>query len=873
MIWCLLWLVYAPQSIELVVVDGDAKPLAGVRVLWADGEALTDGQGRVTLLLAPASYSLTLIKPGYLTVTRKVVVVNDSEMQIVMQPAPASFGEELVVIGNRVERTALETPAPVDVFRGEDITQTGATELGRALQAMAPSFHLATSTISDGTDSVRPMTLRGLGPDQTLVLLQGKRRHHSALVHVNGSVGRGSAGVDLNAIPSSAIDKIEILRDGASAQYGSDAIAGVINLSLRSKPGTRVQSQWGETYEGDGETVQLGLSHGMNWGDGFFLVAAELRNREATNRAGLDPRQQYRALPDGAPDPREMTIDRLNHRYGDADSDNTYFFLNGSRPFSAGTFYLFGGLSQREGESGGFFRRALDARTVPEIHPDGFLPLIQTDVDDFSFGVGFKTVWRGSQLDFSLTSGENQFDYHVANSNNVSMGPNSPTEADAGGLALQETTLNLDGVSFGEAGGLGALTFAYGLEWRRENYQIKAGEPASYIDGGFPDQFGGTASPGIQVFPGFRPSNEVDEDRDNLGLYGQFSVQPKEKWETSLALRYEDLGDFGDNLSGKLASRYELTDHTALRGALSTGYRAPSLHQVYFNNTSTQFVFDNQTGGLIPFEVGTFRNDSAVATGLGIPQLKPETSQHLSLGFTARPRPNLQMSLDFFAINIDERIVLSGLFRSETENGQPVDGPIGSVLNPLGVAAAQFFTNAVDTETRGADLVVSYVPPAWRGLQMETNFSANWSKTEVVGEVKTPGALAGLGETLFDRIERERIESAQPRVSYDLNLNLRHRWGDLHLHSHYYGSVKTVESAANPDLDQTFSGKWITDLDLGRKFGKSWRINLGAQNIFDVYPDRNRDEISFNGIFPYPRRTAPFGFNGGSYYLRLEAQF
>jgi len=875
--------------IKGVVKDSEnGKTISGafVLVIGSQKTAATGGNGQYLVKVNPGSYQLLATATGY-TAVERTVVVKDGETVISsfsLKQGMAQFGEELVVLGSRTSRTAIQSPVPIDVLTSQEIKQVGMTETSRALQFLAPSFNHSTSTISDGTDIVRPSTLRGLGPDQTLVLLNGKRRHNSALVHVNGSIGRGASGVDLNAIPPSAIGQMEVLRDGASAQYGSDAIAGVINVGLKRAAGTEVNFYGGETFEGDGDTLQVSLNHGWVFMErGFLHITAEYRDRGNTNRAGLDPRQQYDLLPNGDLHPNETSFDRLNHRYGDADSENVYFFLNGGIPIGEnGELYFFGGVSQRDGESGGFYRRSLDNRNRPEIHPDGFLPLINTEVDDRSFSVGFKTLLGAWSLDTSATMGGNSFNFNISNSLNASVGNNPSmlsdevqaaltgvsdfTRADAGSLHFNQTTLNLDLAGRADLGDL-AVNMAFGLEWREDNYEIEAGDALSYIDGGLLDQHGtGPAPPGIQVFPGFRPSNEVDESRDNLGLYIELDSNLTDHFLVNAAVRYEDYSDFGDNLSFKLATRIELSKIFSLRGSASTGFRAPSLHQYNFNNTSTQFVTDDVTGQLVPFEVGTFRNGSEVTNALGVPALEEETSQSFSLGLTARPMKQFQITIDAFKIDIDDRIVVSGQFQASNPD-------IGALL-PDGVNSAQFFSNAIDTETEGVDVVMAYIHALASGAKLRATMAANWNQTEVVGNVRTPARLASYDATIFDRIERERMETAQPRNAANLGLNYTRSAFAYNLRFNYFGSVKTVESN-NPDAgrDQVHSGEILTDLNLSYTLRDSFTIQLGGNNIFDIKPDEQIAANSFNGIFPYSRRTAPFGFNGGLFYLRLGYTF
>jgi iron complex outermembrane receptor protein len=676
-------------------------------------------------------------------------------------------------------------------------------------------------------------------------------------VHVNGSIGRGTAGVDLNAIPPSAIDRIEILRDGAAAQYGSDAIAGVINVILKEGTGkTSIDLTAGQHYEGDGETLQAGVNHGWEIGDGgFFNVTAEVRNRGFTNRAGLDPRQIYARLPDGSLDPREANYDRLNHRYGDAESENVYLFFNGEIPSSDGGFYFFGGISERDGESAGFNRLPGQSRTNIFLHPDGHLPLINTTVDDTSLSIGYRgSIGDSWSYDAGVVRGENEFNFLISNSANTSFGAASPTSADAGTLKFDQTTFNLD--LFGT---IGKSFVAAGFEYREDGYRIVAGEPVSYEHGGVPNQFGGVSPAGIQVFPGFQPVNEVNASRDSVAVYGDVEIPVSDKLLVGLAARFEDFSDFGTTVDGKLTGRYEVSDTFALRGSVSTGFRAPSLHQSNLANISTQFV--DVGGVLTPVEVGTFRNPSPLTTVLGVPTLTEETSTSSSFGFTARPKDNLSITADVYSIDIDDRIVLSGRFST----GIPQVAPL---LDSIGVGAGQFFVNALDTETEGLDLVIAHSSKVGEG-KVDLTGAFNWTSTNI-RDIKTPPLLAGLGETLFNEIERVYIQEAQPHQHY--NLSARYSKGGFSgiVRANYFGKVASTESTADPARKQVFAGKWLTDVDLSWKFGGSYKLHIGANNIFDTYPDENIPSNSFNGIFVYPRRTAPFGFNGGYYYTRLS---
>jgi iron complex outermembrane receptor protein len=832
--------------------------------------------------------------------------------------------DELVTLGSRgaKQRSVIDSAVPVDVFSAETLRGAGQTETSRMLQMAAPSFNFSTSTISDGTDIVRPATLRGMQPDQTLVLVNGKRRHTTALMHVNGSIGRGTAGVDLNAIPPSSIARIEVLRDGAAAQYGSDAIAGVINIVLKDQTGSIDPFlQVGSTYEGDGDQAVVSINAGFPVGEGFINLTGEYRNRDATNRAGPDPRQQYNFTEQvlGAPqladsdgdgisdtggtctiDPRESSFDRLNHRYGDPDSENIYFTWNAGFPIGGDTFeiYTFGTYASREGESGGFYRRNYDGRSIPSIHPNGFLPLINSEVDDISAGLGLKGGTSGGNwiYDASVTYGENEFEFIINNSNNVAIGPaNSPTSARAGTLTTDLIVANLD---FSNAFDIAAgSSLSYGLEWREDGYKITPGEFASYAGptttptATAPNQYGGTPAAGIQVFPGFQPTNAVDVDRDAWAVYGDFEIDVFESWMVDFAVRYEDYSDFGDTTNFKIATRWNVIDTFALRGSASTGFRAPSLQQQFFNNTSTQFV---TVGGVanVPTEVGTFANSSAVVQqGFGIPQLKEEESTNLSGGFTWAPTDAFSLTMDGYFIAVDDRVVLSGRFTAESvgNDGNACDGdpnpatsncPIRAIVEPNGVNSAQFFSNAIDTETSGVDLIIDY-NFEWNGGLYGMNAGMNWTNTSVT-QIRIPTTLInspGAENTLYSRQEVIWMESGQPKDHYILTGTYAKNKLSALLRGNWFGEVTSTESPATACestgtcLDQTFGGKWLIDARVGWSFSDRFEVAGGVDNIFDSVPDQQTSATNNSGIFPYSRRTTPFGFNGAFYYLNLNMSF
>jgi iron complex outermembrane receptor protein len=808
--------------------------------------------------------------------------------------------EAVAVLGTRgEERTVISAPVPIDVISSAEIRTMGRVETAQAIQAVAPSFNFPRTSIADGTDHIRPATLRGLAPDQTLVLLNGKRRHSSSLVNVNGFIGRGSAAVDLNAIPASMIERIEILRDGAAAQYGSDAIAGVLNIVLkRNAPGeiTTTLGQHFTTYNRrdaspqpdiiagertarDGELLQVAANRGFSWGSsGYLFIGGELRDRGETNRSLPDPRRQY-----FVGDARNNNPPQINHRQGDGYMHDVGGFFNAGNStakFGGGDYYAFGGLSKRYGDAAGFWRRPFDDRTVRQIYPDGFLPVIQSDIWDGSLAAGVKGSTLGWQWDLSNTFGVNSFAFSVANSANVSLGPSSPTKFEAGTLGFRQNSTNLDILREFAAPWSAPLKVAFGGEFRHEKYRIEEGEPDSYRNGGTPvlnpdgtPRLGSNGLPvpaalGAQVFPGFRPSDAVNEGRSNIAGYVDLESNVLPSLLVSLAGRYEDYSDFGSTTNGKAAARLEVSDRLAVRGAVSTGFRAPSLHQQYFSSTATNF------NAGIPFDVRTFPVRTTEAQILGARDLTPEKSKNYSAGFAFEPTRALSVTVDQYWIKIDDRIVFS-----ENFTGAAVQ-TLFEQRGLTGVTGGRFFTNAIDTRTTGLDVVANYGHRFQDGGIARLTTGYNQSKTKVTWVASTPTALSAFQESLFGRVERARIESGQPSNSLLLAATYDWKQVGLTLRSRRYGPVTSYGTPANGSLDQTFSPQWITDVAGSYTLLRGLRLSVGVDNLADIYPDRNNNPGNYItestggnanfGIFPYSGIT-PFGFNGRFVYVRMSA--
>jgi iron complex outermembrane recepter protein len=872
------------------VVGEGGEPLAGATVSVTGQQigAVARGDGSYRFMVRPGRYEIRARLIGYAPARDSIVVTagGTTSQDFELRRAATNL-EAIAVTGTRGEaRSVINSPVPIDVLSAADIKSTGRTETAQILQQLAPSVNFPRASISDGTDHVRPATLRGLAPDQALVLVNGKRRHTGALVNVNGSVGRGSAAVDLNAIPASMIERIEVLRDGAAAQYGSDAIAGVVNIVLKTTGPGEISSTLGQTSEGDGAVAQGAVDGGMSSPRGsYFHAGAEYRGRGWTNRSLGDPRPQSFAEA-SAGTIRDNATGPVNHRQGDAATTDYVGFFSGGYNFqSGGEAYAFGGLGHRRGQAAGFFRRAQDDRTVRALWPNGFLPIIQSTILDGSLGLGLRGARNGVRYDLSTVYGRNTFDFDVLHSNNVSMGNASPTDFYAGQLGFDQSTTNLDLFREFRLTETMPLRVGVGGEYRRDGYKIKAGDEASYLNGGqtILDASGNpTTRPGAvgsQVFPGFTPQNATNVSRGNTSAYVDLETDITESLLLNAAGRYENYSDFGSTTNGKLAARYTIIPQVVLRGALGTGFRAPSLGQSYFQSTATNFI------GGVPKDVLTLPVEGADARALGATSLRPEKSRNYSLGVALAPLPTLGLTVDYYQITIDDRIVLS-----ENFVGPQIENYF--LAQSRTVSGARFFTNAIDTKTGGLDVVGNYGLNFGARGAMKVTAGYNRNQTRVTHVDATPSQLQGQQEVLFGRVERARIEEGQPRSNVLASVNYDVGGIGFNVRAQRFGSV-TVRNPISANVntqvrDQTFSAKTITDVSLSYRFLDRLTVTAGADNVFDVYPDRNNQlgnpdptpntlgnqNFAGNsnfGIFPY-NQFSPFGFNGRFVYGRFAYQ-
>ncbi|RMA58966.1 TonB-dependent receptor [Ulvibacter antarcticus] len=858
-------------------------PGARVSVEGNSTTATTDVKGNFIISVDEGEYVLKADFVMY-TAQFKSIIVKVGETGVVDFELKTGFSmDQPVSLGSRATpESSFLTSAPVDIISPQDISNASRTELSTVLHYLAPSFHSTQQTIADGTDHIDPATLRGLGPDQVLVLINGKRRHNSALLNVNGTVGRGSVGTDFNAIPLATIERIEILREGATSQYGSDAIAGVVNIILKKQVEViDIDNRILINSEGDGFENYSSGNFGLKIGNtGFLNVTAEYRNRNATNRAGDYQGAVYSNDPatdnlligqndfygqTGFDNMRVMEI-------GNAETQNLALYFNGEFQLSpTAAIYLHGGRNYREGKSHGFYRFPKDKdRVVLELYPNGFSPGILTDIQDDAVVMGIKGVKNKFNIDFSHSIGGNRIDYTVNNSNNASLGITSPRTFYSGGFLYDQNTTNLDiSRAFDYFSG---LNLAFGAELRVENFQIIAGEEASFINGGstYFDEDGNEKPriAGAQIFPGIQPENELNRFRTNTAGYMDWEINPNNNLLLKVGGRYESSNDFGSQGVYKFSGRYRINDKLSLRSSYSKGFRAPSLHQVFFQNISSQFI----DGDIV--QVGTFNNESAVATeAFGINGLRAETSRHFAAGLNGKISDNITFSLDYYYIDINDRIVLSGQFAEGYEE----------ILAPFNVSAAQFFTNAIDSKTFGGDASIHYKTSLGTG-EFNASIAANYTKTKVVGPIKVPKSLIGQEDVLFNREEIARVEKAQP--NFKINSRVSYEFSKYHLQlgNTLFGEVAYIhpedgdtsnwvlnEFTGNVETrDQTFAPKLLTDMAVSYQFSDNIRATLGGNNIFNVYPDAHTHSANTSdGNFIYSRRVQQFGVRGANYYLRV----
>lgn len=817
------------QTVTGKVLDRNNQPVEGASVKekgTSNGTA-TDKDGNYTIKLNNPNAILVFSGAGL--AEREINVKGLTNADVTLSPNTISMGSVEMVGTRSLRRSSTETPVPVDIIPVSKITNTlGQVDLNQILQYVAPSFNSNRQSGADGADHIDPATLRGLGPDQTLVLVNGKRWHQSSLVNLFGSRGRGNTGTDLNTIPAAAIERIEILRDGAAAQYGSDAIAGVINVILKSTVqegtasvsvgefitgrGKSLNSDKGKVLsnQSDGLTVNANVNYGFKLkNDGFINLTGDYLMKNKTYRSNFET----------------LYPDNYRKKFGDGSLDNYSLFFNGGFPVNGKTsFYAFGGVGRRNGSAYAYTRDAGSPRNVTSIYPNGFDPVIESIITDVALSFGIRSQCHGWNTDFNVNLGRNQFKYEVDKTLNASLVGASPTHFKAGGFQLSQNSIGFH-ANKGFSKILNGFNLALGTELRQDQYKLFAGELSSYKQYGpvvFEINGGDTTfrPGGSQGFPGFQPKDETNKARINWAGYADGELDITKSFMITGAVRAENYTDFGWTANFKFASRLKVTNAFALRGSISTGFRAPSLPQKHFSST-----FTNVAAGKI-YEIVIAPNSGSLAKAVGIPELKEETSVNASLGFTAKPIKDLSLTVDYYSVSIKDRIVLTGLFDQS-------DDVIGQTLTDLNVGAAQFFTNAVDTRTTGLDVIATYGHKIGRG-KLNATIAGNFNKMKLDG-ITTTKELAGKEDIYYGRREQYFLLASAPKSKMSFGLDYKISLFSANLRFTNFGEVDIINFA---DEVQHFRKKTTTDFSMSHFAGKA-TITIGASNIFDVYPDHH----------------------------------
>jgi len=891
----------AQEVVTGTITDSSTEPLAGASVVekGTSNGTVADFNGKYKITVKQGA---TLVF-SYVGFQSKEVLVKSAIINVTLESGEQL--NEVQIVGSRsTKRTAIDTPVPVDIIDVAELaTKNGNVEITQILQYAAPSFNATKQSGSDGADHIVPASLRGLGPDQTLVLINGKRRHQSSLVNIFGTRGRGNSGTDLNAIPAAAIKRIEVLRDGASAQYGSDAIAGVINIVLKDNTdgltggitygaySTKVggnyakeiydtQGEWepelfnvegknrldGKDKSFDGETTKLDLNYGVKIGEkGFINFTTELLSKEKTLRPSFDWRKGY----------------------GSAAVDGFNFMINASVPISENTeFYAFGGRNYKDTNANAFSRYPYidgnpddsDNRSVPSLYPNGFTPQITSIITDVSVSTGLKhQMANGWNVDFNNTFGKNNFHYYIKNSNNASMQDASPTDFDAGGHSLSQNTTGVDFNKYFEEAASG-VNLAFGMEFRTENFLIFSGEEASYAlydDEGLPitnpaiqtvayDSNGEDLPGGSQGFPGYSPDNEVDRNRTNVGLYADAEFNLSESFLAAVAVRYENYSDFGSTFNYKLASRLKVNDNLSFRGSLSTGFRAPSLAQLYYN-----LIFTNIVGGTSLTSLLS-ANNSTVTKAFGIEQLKEEKAFNGSIGFTFK-KGDFTATVDAYSISVDNRIILTDNFDA-------------SGLGIPGVEAAQFFANGVDTRTQGVDLVFTYNATLNSESSLNIGLIGNINNLKIKN-INTPN-FDGISDeeaelTFFGPFSQAYLKAAAPDYKFGLNLGYKNRKFNANAVLTQFSQVKLQDFQWVDSPPKTFAEAdalyavatdiykraMTVDLNVSYQFTDALTFTIGGNNILNKYATPQFDGWTDQGGFA---DSVQMGSDGAYFFGRLS---
>lgn len=858
---------------------GEALIGATVAISALDLGTITNIEGAYSLEVPAGTHQLTARYVGHKTISREVSVAEGQELTLDITLKTSTLNE-VVVLGSRsLPRSAMESPVPVDNVSESSLVSTGQPVLDQQLMFKIPSYNSTQQPVSDAGAHFNPADLRGLLPSRTLVLVNGKRKNASALVYSYLTPGRGEVGVDMKAIPTAAIERVEVLRDGAAAQYGSDAVAGVINVVLKKASDPFVNTRYSVTSKGDGQQFQFESGAGFNIGDkGFANFTISHFDQQSTQRAG------------------ELDVNRESGVFGDAWTDfygteegKAWVARNPSAGFQVGLpemtisnftynagftldeekdaeLYTFGSYMNRKGSAPQFARTPYWIPNFTDIYPgeDFFIAEMAPVINDYTFALGYRMKHNEWNFDLSTTFGGNLLNYYINNSFNAGYGPSSPSNFYNGAHKFQHVVNNIDVARTFRPENFYAISLAFGGEHRSENFITEAGELASYDQGG------------SQSFSGIRPESEIDAYRSNAGVYGEMTVDFTKSFLVGGAIRYENYSDFGDNLSWKLNSRYLLlNDKLSLRATVSNGFRAPSLHQIYYSAITTTLTSEGIK------QQGTINNLDPVLRALQVPRLKAETSFNLGAGMAYRITNHISLTADLYQIDVNDRVVLSGQVGKEfdTEGNELPEGesPINEVLNNYNTESAQFFLNAVDTRTRGVDIVLDIEDIAFGAGEFNFSLAANFNQT-TVESVNLPDFITrnNLSDNVFDRRDIARLETFRPRQKVVGSAGYTIKKFQFIFSGLYYGAV-SWKHPSMPENDRTYGGKMINNLSFAYHFNKKISATLGVNNLFNVYPDElsagTDPNTDFAGRFRYPWETTQFGIDGTRMFVQTRITF
>lgn len=853
------------QTIKGKVTDksGGALPFMNVLVKGTTNGVTTNDSGEFSLNVKNLPVTIVVSSIGFKT--KQVNVTSNSYLTIVIEEGNEGL-DEVVVTGNRTKpRTILDSPVPIDNINVAELKNSGQPTLDLMLTFKVPSFNSQNQAISDATAHYDPADLRGLGPSRTLVLINGKRKNQSAQVYLNRTPGKGEVGVDLKSIPTAAIANVEVLRDGASAIYGSDAIAGVMNIILKKNVEySTVTAKAGITSEEDGFNFGTDYNTAFNFGDGGFVnLTLAYYKQQITNRAGnlyaseipSDARPNelawYAANPTG-----NMTV-------GQPEMEKKDLFVNMEHPLGDNaTLYSFHGFTTRTGKSFAYYRAPNWRRDVSDANfitsrPEDFIgyqPTFETAINDYINSGGIKfNFGDGWKADASVTYGANDVSYTVNNSLNrdyLKDTGSSPRSFNTGGYAFRNIVGNFD-ISKELSK---KINLAAGIEYKKETFEAIEGNPLSYYKAG------------SDSFAGIKPAEAGEWSRNNFGIYSHLDYDVSKSLLLGVAARYEDFSDAGNNFSYKVNGRYKLTDKGAIRASYSTGFRAPTLHQRHITNSQYIIV----AGSSEPVLQGTLANDNPAVVALGVPNLTHEISKNISAGLTYKFNNKFSASVDFYQIKVEDRVLFSSQISFDGDD--TTINPIEQILIANNVRGVQFFINAGDTKNTGADVVLNYRRIDFAGGRLNASFSANFNNV-TIDKINTPSALATNGYDIFDRREQSLITSSRPKSKMILGLSFTKEKWDFSLNNTRFGEVTLASS--DPAKDQVLSAKIATDLGFSYRLTDKINVNGNINNIFDVYPDESRADTgeTGGGRFRYTSQVQQLGQLGTNFALGFNYQF